>query len=58
MPTSEPVNLNQKRQSRSQHAELEQATKQLMSALVRTFQAQQAIQQNKVTRTGGPHDDT
>ena len=43
MPDQQPSSLDQRRTQRDQQAELQQATKQLMESLVRTFQAQQAI---------------
>jgi hypothetical protein len=43
MPDQQPPSLNQRRTQRDQQTELQQATRQLMESLVRTFQAQQAL---------------
>jgi hypothetical protein len=43
MPDQQPSSLNQRRTQKDQQAELQQATRQLMESLVRTFQAQQAL---------------
>jgi hypothetical protein len=43
MPDQQPSSLNQRRTQKDQQAELNAATRQLMESLVRTFQAQQAV---------------
>jgi hypothetical protein len=47
LPKPDTISLDQRRTQREQQAELEQATKQLMESLVRTFKAQRAIDQTK-----------
>jgi hypothetical protein len=43
MPDPQPADLTQRRTQKDQQTELQAATRQLMESLVRTFQAQQAL---------------
>ena len=49
MPEQQPTSLDQHRTLKDQQAELNAATRQLMESLVRTFQAQQAIDRKETT---------
>jgi hypothetical protein len=49
MPDQQPSSLNQRRMQKDQQAELQQATRQLMESLVRTFQAQQALDRRETS---------